>query len=87
MIDETFEQFQQRMHCAQVNCDQIEKYYWDSMQEEKVLKQRIAELEADKAELQMKLDNVMFEYCPDEMSQEQTNNWAKYQQPAKEQAL
>jgi hypothetical protein len=37
---ETFEQFQQRIHYAQLNSDEI-----------KALKQRIAELEAEKAEL------------------------------------
>lgn len=30
---------------------------------------------------QAELDRVMIEYCPDEMTAEQTANWAKHQRP------
>lgn len=30
---------------------------------------------------QMRIDELMMEYCPDEMTEEQTANWAKYQRP------
>ncbi len=39
--------------------------------------QRIAELEA-------RIDELMLEYCPDEMTEEQKQNWAKHQAPAME---
>lgn len=50
---------------------------------------RVYELEAQVAELKLELgvkqariDELMLEYCPDEMSQEQMDNWAKHQVPA-----
>ena len=49
---------------------------------------RVYELEAQVAELKLELgvkqariDELMLEYCPDEMSQEQMDNWAKHQVP------
>jgi hypothetical protein len=38
--------------------------------------------------LQAKIDALMLEYCPDEMTEEQMANWARHQQPvsAEEQA-
>ena len=33
------------------------------------------------APLQAKIDRLMLEYCPDEMTQEQLNEWAKNQKP------
>ena len=33
------------------------------------------------APLQAKIDALMLEYCPDEMTQEQLNEWAKNQKP------
>lgn len=37
------------------------------------------ELEAERDELQAKVDALMFEYCPDEMTPEQKDNWARSQ--------
>ena len=34
--------------------------------------------------LQCKLDALMLEYCPDEMTEEQKAEWARHQQPASE---
>ena len=34
---------------------------------------------------QAEVDALMLEYCPNEMSQEQLDNWAAHQRPAKEQ--
>ena len=55
---------------------------------------RVYELEAQVAELKLELgvkqariDELMLEYCPDEMSQEQMDNWAKHQVPADPQAI
>ena len=33
---------------------------------------------------QAEVDALMLEYCPSEMSQEQLDNWAAHQRPAKE---
>ena len=35
--------------------------------------------------LQAKLDEVMLEYCPDEMTDDQKAEWARHQQPVSEQ--
>lgn len=35
------------------------------------------------AALQARLDALMLEFCPDEMSEEQIENWARYQRPAR----
>lgn len=43
--------------------------------------QRIVELERENAALQARLDELMLEYCPDEMSAEQIDNYAKHQRP------
>lgn len=40
---------------------------------------RIAELEIQNNHLQFLLDSVMLEYCPDEMTEEQMENWKKAQ--------
>ena len=39
----------------------------------------IEELEKEKDHLQFLLDSVMLEYCPDEMTEEQIENWSKHQ--------
>lgn len=33
---------------------------------------------------QAKIDALMLEYCPDEMTDAQVNNWASHQKPVKE---
>ena len=38
-------------------------------------------LEAEIATLQCKIDELMLEYCPDEMTEEQKVEWARHQQP------
>lgn len=43
-----------------------------------------AELERQLAAKQAEVDALMLEYCPNEMSQEQLDNWAAHQRPAKE---
>lgn len=35
---------------------------------------------------QAQIDELMLEYCPEEMSREQTEEWAKHQKPVKAQA-
>ena len=47
-------------------------------------KARVAELEARAAALEAKIDSLMWEYCPDEMTDEQKDNWAKHQVPAED---
>lgn len=39
----------------------------------------IEELEKGKDHLQFLLDSVMLEYCPEEMTEEQMENWSKHQ--------
>lgn len=47
--------------------------------------QGFAEVAARKADaLQAQLDALMLEYCPDEMTEAQKDNWAKHQKPASE---
>ena len=45
--------------------------------------------EADKqlAAAQARIDELMLEYCPDEMTQDQIDNWAKHQQAVPENEL
>ena len=35
-------------------------------------------------QLEYKIDELMLEYCPDEMTKEQMENWAKHQVPAED---
>ena len=37
------------------------------------------ELARERDSLQAKIDALMFEYCPDEMTEEQIDNWANHQ--------
>jgi len=37
--------------------------------------------------LQAKIDELMLEYCPDEMTEEQMENWGKHQQPSSSSSL
>lgn len=43
----------------------------------------IIDLRTQVAALQARLDALMLEFCPDEMSEEQIENWARYQRPAR----
>jgi len=43
----------------------------------------IAELRAALAAAEAKIDALMLEYCPDEMTEEQTANWARHQVAAR----
>lgn len=45
----------------------------------KALVQRVADLEDANDALQSKIDNLMLEYCPEDMSAEQMEEWAKHQ--------
>ncbi len=44
--------------------------------------ERIAALEAENVRLQAKIDALMLEYCPDEMTPEQLANWERHQSVA-----
>ena len=43
------------------------------------LLQRLADAEAQLASKQAKIDALMFEYCPDEMTDEQVEEWCRHQ--------
>jgi len=43
--------------------------------------QELAALRAENASKQAKIDSLMLEFCPDEMTQEQLDNWAAHQIP------
>ena len=43
---------------------------------------KIAELQAQLDDKQFRIDNLMLEYCPDEMTDEQIKEWEKHQVPA-----
>ena len=45
------------------------------------LEATIAEQAAELESLQCKIDALMLEYCPDEMTEEQKVEWARHQQP------
>lgn len=47
---------------------------------------RVAELERAVARAQARIDALMLEYCPDEMTPEQVAEWARHQRPVSEQA-
>lgn len=42
----------------------------------------IIDFRAQVAALQARVDALMLEYCPDEMTEEQLENWARHQRPA-----
>jgi len=42
----------------------------------------IDDLQKQNAALQAKVDSLMLEYCPDEMTREQLDNWGKHQEPS-----
>ena len=45
----------------------------------KALVQRVADLEDVNDDLQSKIDSLMLEFCPEEMSEQQLEEWAKHQ--------
>lgn len=47
--------------------------------------ERVAALEREVAAKQARIDALMFEYCPDEMTPEQVAEWARHQRPVSEQ--
>jgi hypothetical protein len=47
-------------------------------------KETILTLQKEKEALQAKIDSLMLEYCPDEMTEEQFENWGKRQVPVKD---
>jgi len=47
-------------------------------------KERIAELERTVAAKQAKIDALMLEFCPDEMTAEQVEEWGQHQSPAQD---
>ena len=49
-----------------------------------LLEKYVVELKQCEAGLQAKTDALMLEYCPDEMTEEQLENWGRHQTPAKE---
>lgn len=46
---------------------------------------RVAELERAVARVRARIDALMLEYCPDEMTPEQVAEWARHQRPVSEQ--
>jgi hypothetical protein len=51
------------------------------------LRQQLASRDAEIAYLQSRIDELMLEYCPDEMTKEQLDNWAAHQRPVGESEL
>lgn len=45
----------------------------------KALVQRVADLEDINDDLQSKIDSLMLEYCPEDMSEAQVEEWARHQ--------
>ena len=46
------------------------------------LEDEVAKLKLEIADKQARINELMLEYCPGEMSQEQLDNWGKHQVPA-----
>ena len=44
------------------------------------LSTRLAQAERERDSAQARVDALMLEFCPDEMTEEQTVNWARHQQ-------
>lgn len=44
----------------------------------------VEELQAENASKQAKIDRLMWEYCPDEMTEDQISEWEKHQAPVEE---
>lgn len=62
------------------NTTEIVKYFNPSVEHAWLMWQHIAEMMSKQlAGLQCKLDEVMLEYCPEDMSAEQFANWAAHQ--------
>lgn len=56
------------------------KLFYEALQiEGKTLHDHIAALKAENETLQVRIDELMFEWCPDEMTPEQIENWKKHQ--------
>lgn len=48
------------------------------------MRNEVIQLQRKVQELQAEIDRLMLEFCPDEMSEEQLETWAKHQQVAKD---
>lgn len=46
------------------------------------LADRVEAVERDAASKQARIDALMLEYCPDEMTPDQREEWARHQKPA-----
>ncbi len=57
------------------------KYTIDCTTNEYNLHEDILCLKEDLEEKQAKIDSLMLEYCPNEMTKAQKDNWAKHQKP------
>ena len=55
--------------------------HYDTGEHESGFEQGKAEAQAEIDVKQAKIDALMLEYCPDEMTKEQLDNWAKHQMP------
>lgn len=56
-------------------------------QEYEELKSQVVELKLEVDAKQARIDELMLEFCPNEMSQEQLDNWGKHQVPADPQSI
>lgn len=57
---------------------QDKDYAWQNV---RILERARQEQDKKLETLQAKLDAVMLEYCPEDMTQEQVDNWARHQRP------
>lgn len=66
--------------CAML--DNLRKKWDESRRAAVPVQDMLDELRKELAEKQEKIDALMLEYCPDEMTVEQTDEWARHQKPA-----
>ena len=57
-------------------------FYPSSAAELLALADRVEAVERDAASKQARIDALMLEYCPDEMTPDQREEWARHQKPA-----
>ena len=69
-------------NCNYFACTTLEYQYIEQQEKELTdLRARLEKAERDAASKQARIDEMMLEYCPDEMTHEQKEGWGKHQVP------
>jgi hypothetical protein len=76
-----FGSIQQQLEAQAGEIERLELILQHSRNDNRDAGTLIAELEADNARLQARIDALMLEHCPDEMTAEQLAEWGNSQVP------